>query len=202
MGSGKQWERQNTRFSKRPAYPAISSHRPTPVAGGVPRYGAVKWYSAGSPAGSPCACGKTLSLTDEVCWMRKLLLPPSPRLSRLQNMSDLRDPCTIVTIQAPYTWLRESLISPCSGRLFSGRMYYKRARAQPESHENSPEFIAQHTLVFQRRNRFTVCTLNKKHQKPYLIPCSAPAVPLEEDDYTCEPLECGVCNGVSCMYSD
>jgi hypothetical protein len=56
--------------------------------------------------------------------------------------------------------------------------------------------------MVKRRNRFTVRTLDEKHQKPYLIPRSALGVPPEEDDYTCEPLQCGVCNSVSRMYSD
>jgi hypothetical protein len=67
----RQWEQQNRRFGKWPARPVISSHGPTVLTGGVPRHGAVKRYSASGPAGSTCACGKTLSLTDEACWMRK-----------------------------------------------------------------------------------------------------------------------------------
>jgi hypothetical protein len=130
--------------------------------------------------------------------------PSRPRLAcpDLKTCPDLCDPCTIVTIHAPYTWLRESLISPCNGRRFSTLCTIKELALSLNPMKLPPEFIAQHTLVFQQRNRFTVCTLNEKHQKSYLIPCSALAVPPEEDDYTCEPLECGVCNSVSRMYSN
>jgi hypothetical protein len=131
-------ERRNRRLGKRPACPAISSHGPTVATGGVPRHSAVKRCSAGGPAGSPRACGKTLSLTDEACRMRKLLLPPSPHSSGPQNMSDSRDLFTPMTVHAPCTCLGESLISPRSGEQFSAQCTIKALSARSQSHRIFP----------------------------------------------------------------
>jgi hypothetical protein len=136
-------ERQNRLFDKRPARPAISSHGPTVLTGGVPMYSAVKLCSAGGPAGSPCACGKTLSMTDEACRMWKLLLPLSPHSSGPQNMSDTRDLFTPMTVHVPCTRLCESFISLRSGKHFSAPCTIK-ALARALNHiKFAPEFIAQ-----------------------------------------------------------